>query len=195
MLCLPQARIKRPILVLIWTDPHRSCLWPGPPSSWQLVATGDFNGDSSPDYVLSNINTRQTVIGYLNNNVVIDAAFGPTLPSGWNLIGVADFNGDGHPDYALFISSTGQTVIGYLSGPAVIGVAVGPTVPSGWALLATADFNGDGHPDYLLYNTSSRQTAIWYLNDNVFVSATTDRLFRRAGAWPHRDASRMIVSH
>ena len=61
------------------------------PSGWALVATADFNGDGKPDYVLYNAGTRQTAIWYLNNNVFISGAFGPTLPPGWSLRGVADF--------------------------------------------------------------------------------------------------------
>jgi hypothetical protein len=51
-----------------------------------LVATGDFNGGGNPDFVLYNANTRQTAIWYLNNNVFVGGAFGPTLPAGWSLV-------------------------------------------------------------------------------------------------------------
>jgi FG-GAP-like repeat/PQQ enzyme repeat len=131
----------------------------------------DFNGDGHPDWVIRHAATGQTAIVYLNNNVVIGAAFGPPIPNGWSLAGVAEFNGDGHPDYALFIPGTGQTVIGYLSGPTLIGAALGPTLPSGWALVATADFNGDGKPDYVLYRASTGQTAIVYMSNNVVIGA------------------------
>ena len=53
---------------------------------------------------------------YMNNNVFLSGAYGPTLPVGWNVIDVADFNGDGKPDYALFNPSTRHTTIWYLSG-------------------------------------------------------------------------------
>jgi hypothetical protein len=128
----------------------------------------DCNGDAHPDYVLQNAATRQTAIWYLNNNVFISAAYGPTLAAGWGLSAVTDFNLDSHSDYALFAPSTHQTAIWYLSGPTFIGGAYGPTLPSGWELVATADFNGNGYRDYVLYNSGTRQTAIWYLNSNVF---------------------------
>lgn len=140
------------------------------PSGWNLIATADFNGDGKPDYVLYDANTRQTAIWYMNNNVFVSSAYGPTLAVGWGLRAVADFNRDGHPDYALFNPTTDQTAIWYLSGPTFIGSAYGPTVPIGWELVATADLNGDGKTDYVLYNAGTRQTAIWYLNNNVLVS-------------------------
>jgi hypothetical protein len=141
-----------------------------PPSGWTLIATGDFNGNAQPDYVLYNASTRQTAIWYLNNNVFVSGAYGPTLPAGWSLIDVADFNGDGNNDYALFNFSTRQTAIWYLSGVTFVGGAWGPTIASGYEPIRTADFNGDSKPDFVLCNAATRGTAIWYLNNNVFVS-------------------------
>ena len=54
----------------------------------------DFNGDGHPDWVVRNINTRQTVLVYLNDNVVVGAALGPTITSNLALTGAADFNVD-----------------------------------------------------------------------------------------------------
>ena len=132
------------------------------------AAVADFNSDGHPDYVLRNPSTHQTAIWYLNNNVFIGGALGPSITAGWVLDGVADFNRDVHPDYALFNATTDQTAIWYMSGPTRIASAYGPTLPGGWELVATADFNGNGYPDYVLYNASTRQTAIWYLNNNVY---------------------------
>jgi len=51
-----------------------------------LVVAADFNGDAKPDYSLYNTSTRQTAIWYLNNNIYIGGAYGPTLPIGWSLV-------------------------------------------------------------------------------------------------------------
>jgi FG-GAP-like repeat len=146
------------------------------PTGRPIVAravVADFNGDASPDLVVQRTSPHQTAVLYLNNNVVIGAAVGPTLPPGWTLAAAADFNGDGHTDYALFNSATGRTAIVYLSGLTVIGAAAGPSLAPGWELVATADFNGDGHADYVLYKASTHETAIWHLNNNVFISAAS----------------------
>ena len=79
-------------------------------SGWNLITAADFNRNGKPDYVLHNVNTQGTAIWYLNNNVYVSAAYGPTLPSGWQLMEKAhDFNGDGKPDYVLY-----KTVLGKL---------------------------------------------------------------------------------
>ena len=132
------------------------------------AVVGDFNNNGHPDYVLHSANTRQTAIWYLNNNVYVSAAYGPTLVPGWTLSGLADFNRDSRSDYALFAPNTNQTALWYLSGPTLIGSAFGPTLPNGWELAGAADFNGDNKPDYMLYNGSTHQTAVWYLNNNVY---------------------------
>ena len=147
--------------------------------AWTAGAAGaaisDFNADGHPDYVLlrQNAKTPQTAIWYLNNNVFISAASGPTLPSWWFLDGVADFNRDGHPDFVLLDSTESpDTAIWYLSGPTLVGRANGPSVPrvpSGWGWVGAADFNGDGHPDYVLENASTGQTVIWYLSGPTLI--------------------------
>ena len=93
------------------------------------MATGDFNGDGKPDFVLCNASTYQTAVWYLNNTVFVGGAYGPTLPPGWSMVSVADFLG-GHPDYVLFKPSTHQTAIWYLSGVTFLGGDYGPTPPS-----------------------------------------------------------------
>src|SRR5262249_48747144 len=133
---------------------------PGGGGNIGRAVLGDFNSDGHPDYVLLKPSTRQSAIWYLNNNVYVTSAYGPTLTVGWALRSMADFDLDTHPDYALFAPGTNQTAIWYLSGPTFIGSGYGPTLPSGWELVAAADFNGDSNPDYVLYKASTHQTAI-----------------------------------
>ena len=141
------------------------------PAARAIVA--DFNGDSTPDLLVQRTIPHQTAALYLNNDVVIGAAWGLTLPAGWSFGGAADFDGDGNTDEVVFNFATGQTALIYLSGMTVVGAAVGPSLSPGWELVETGDFNGDGHPDYVLYKPSTGETAIWHLNNNVFLSATT----------------------
>jgi hypothetical protein len=161
-----------------------SALGPTLPSGWFLGAVGDFNADGKPDYLLYKPGSNfpaptATAIWYLNNNVRIGSALGPTLPSGWVLKGVEDFNGDGKPDFLLYDFSSGdKTAIWYLSGAAFARGVSGPTLAPGYTLGGAADFNGDGKPDYVLIKFigvpiefRTQPTAIWYLNNNVFIRA------------------------
>ena len=132
------------------------------------IAT-DFNEDGQPDYLIYNPATRQSGIWYLNNNVYLRGAYGPTIPTGWSVAGVADFNRDGKPDLALFNPSTRQTAIWYLNNNLFASSAGGPTLSPGWELKGASDFNHDGKPDFVLFNAGTRQTAIWFMNNNTYI--------------------------
>ncbi len=132
-----------------------------------IVPVTDFNSDARPDFVLFNTSTLQTAVWYMNNNVHVGGASGPTLPAGRQLVGVADFNRDTHPDYLLFNPATRATAIWYMNNNIRIGAVAGPTLPANFSVAGIADFNGDGKPDYLLFNSSTRQTLLLYLNNNV----------------------------
>jgi hypothetical protein len=133
----------------------------------------DFNGDAKPDLLLFNAGTRQTAVWYMNNNVRIGNANGPTLPGGWSLASVADFNRDDHPDYLLFNTATRATWIWYMNNNVRIGNAFGPTLPVGWTVAALGDFNSDGYPDYLLFNANTGGTVVWYMRNNVRIGSAT----------------------
>ena len=133
----------------------------------------DFNGDARPDLLLFNAGTRQTAVWYMNNNVRIGSANGPTLPAGWSLANVADFNRDDHPDYLLFNTATRATWIWYMNNSVRIGNAFGPTLPAGWMVVALGDFNSDGYPDYLLFNANTGGTVVWYMRNNVRIGSAT----------------------
>jgi hypothetical protein len=137
-----------------------------------VVPVTDFNSDTRPDFLLSNPVTRQTVIWYMNNNVHIGGATGPTLPADWQVVAVADFNRDGHPDYLLFNLTTRATLIWYMNNNVRTGVASGPTLPAGWTVVAVADFNRDGYPDYVLFNANTNATLVWYMHNNVRVGGS-----------------------
>jgi len=140
-------------------------------ASGSAQVPSDFNNDGHPDYLLYNSTTRQTVIWYMNNNVRIGSATGPTLPAGWQVAAVADFNLGGHPDYLLFNPATRQTVIWYMNNNVRLSSTVGPTPPAGWSVVGAADFNSDGYPDYLLYNASTRATVVWYMRNSARIGS------------------------
>ena len=133
--------------------------------------------------MLYNAVTHQTAVWYLNNNVFVGGAFGPTLPASWKVVGVADFDGDGRPDYLLFNSTSHQTAIWYLSGTTFVSGAFGPSLPNGWDLVAVGDFNADGKPDYVLYNAATAKQRFGTSITMFLSAATLDQLFQLTGEW------------
>jgi uncharacterized delta-60 repeat protein len=134
------------------------------------AAKPDFNSDGFTDYLLFNSSLRRSAIWYLQGNVLLSGAYGPTLPAGWVVACVADVNRDSKPDYVLFQASTRRTAVYFLNNATFLSYAYGPTLPAGWTLIAAVDFNNDAKPDYVLFNASTRQSALWYLNGAAYVS-------------------------
>ena len=100
----------------------------------------DFNRDARPDLLLFHATMRQTAVWYINNNVRIGNAFGPTLPVGWTVAALGDFNTDGYPDYLLFNANTGGTIVWYMRNNVRIGSATNPTLPAENARLIWFQF-------------------------------------------------------
>ena len=71
--------------------------------TWDVVGTGDFDGDGRDDVLLRHDNGTvtnwlgQSGGAFFSNHAV--ASY--TLPAGWNVAGTGDFNGDGKDDVLL----------------------------------------------------------------------------------------------
>src|SRR5262245_51497870 len=148
------------------------------PSGRQLVATADFNQDGHPDFVLNLDGSSQTRIWYMNNNIHIGTASGPTLPVFFGMeavvVGASDFNGDGNPDYLVFVRYPLYAHwIFYMNNNVFVGEGRPPRTPLGWSLAGATDFNRDGNADFLLYRLRTRRTAIWYMNNGAVVGGAS----------------------
>jgi hypothetical protein len=138
-------------------------------AGWNVVATGDFNGDGKADLVWQNPSLGGLVeIQFLNGNTAIGGGtiagspFGP----GWNVVGAGDFLGNGHTDLVYQRQSDDLVEIQYLNGNTAIGggaIANSPFGP-GWAVIGVGDFNHDGKADLVYRNASTGVTEVQFLN-------------------------------
>ena len=128
------------------------------PTSWQVVGTGDFNGDGRDDILWRN--SDGTVSNWLANSnglggfIANDANAARFAPTSWTVVGTGDFNGDGRDDI-LWRNSNGQLSnwLGQANGGFVLNDAVALTqVDTAWKVVGTGDFNGDGRDDILWRN-------------------------------------------
>ena len=130
----------------------------------------DFNGDARPDLLLFNAGTRQTAVWYMNNNVRIGNANGPTLPGGWSLASVADFNRDSYPDYLLFNSVTRATVIWYMNNNFALTANLARRFRVGGAFRLWQTSTGTGIP-IMFCSMRTRVDSVWYMRNNARIGS------------------------
>jgi hypothetical protein len=112
------------------------------PPSWNVVHTGDFNGDGKSDILWHNM-SGQTSIWLMTANgtqvqVLSTTGFG-IIPPSWNVAVTGDFNGDGMSDI-LWSNANGDTSIWYMTANGtqvqVLSVSDMGIVPPGWVVQA-----------------------------------------------------------
>lgn len=138
------------------------------------VATGDFNKDGHPDFVIGDYcyscTTPMGITVFLSNP---DGSLQPGMNFGttsyFGFVAVADFDGDGNLDVAATDYSTGLVQI--FNGDGTGNLTPGNTFSTDLASndpygVYAADFNEDGHPDLAIANYSGDDIAI-LLNDGT----------------------------
>jgi Cellulase (glycosyl hydrolase family 5)/FG-GAP-like repeat len=145
------------------------------PTSWNIVRTGDFNGDGYTDILWQSANGDTGVWLMTGAATQVQMSswtdFG-VVSTSWNIAGTGDFNGDGYTDI-LWRSTNGDTAIWLMAwnGSEVLMSSSNDlgVVPAGWNVAVTGDFNGDGRSD-ILWGNSDGDTAIWFMNGGVVLS-------------------------
>jgi len=152
------------------------------------IASGDFNGDGNPDFVISNgYQSGYGVTVFLSRG---DGSMQPGVSynglTGQPLyyVAVADFNGDGKLDIAATSSNDGtvQLFSGVGDGTFLVGNAYPTDTTSSYPFgIAVGDFNADGSTDLAIVNYQTQDLAV-LLNDKTgnFPTLTTYPLSAQA---------------
>jgi hypothetical protein len=143
--------------------------------NWQIVGTGDFNGDGWPDILWRNYVSGYNAVWYMKGASYLGAAYLPAATDlNWQIVGTGDFNGDGWPDILWrYNGSGGANAVWYMKGASYLGAAYLPVATDlNWQIVGTGDFNGDGWPDILWrYYGSGGKNAVWYMKGATYLGA------------------------
>ena len=132
------------------------------PVSWQVVGTGDFNGDGRSDILWRNTDGSMTNwLGTVSGGYSDNGANGyVVVGTSWNVAGVGDFNGDGRDD--ILWRNTDGTMTNWLGtvggGYSDNGTNASTSVATSWHIAGVGDFNGDGRDDILWRNDDGAMT-------------------------------------
>jgi Ca2+-binding RTX toxin-like protein len=144
------------------------------PTSWQVAATGDFNGDGRYDIAWRRIDGAFTTWLAQGNGSFAsnDANSWAVLPTSWQVAATGDFNGDGRDDLVwrrddgAFTTWLAQPGGGFVSNDANSFTVL----PNSWQVAETGDYNGDGRDDILWRNSNGAFTNWLAQANGSFVS-------------------------
>jgi len=159
----------------------------GLPTSWQVAATGDFNGDGRDDIAWRRSDGAFTTWLAQGNGSFVsnDANSWTVLPTNWQVEGTGDFNGDGRDDLVwrrddgAFTTWLAKPNGGFVSNDANSFTVM----PTSWQVVETGDYNGDGRDDILWRNSNGAFTNWLAQANGSFVSNDANAFTSLTTAW------------
>jgi len=155
-----------------------------PDTDWQIVGTGDFDGDGVTDILWRKAGTGENYI-FLMDGTTVKAGSGYTNTVGgpWTVAGVGDFDGDGKADILWRNATTGEDYVFLIDGTSVkAGSGYTSTVDGPWTVAGVADFDGDGKADILWRNATTGEDYVFLMN-GATVLGTSSYTNTVGGPW------------
>jgi hypothetical protein len=137
-------------------------------TSWEVVGTGDLDGDRRADLLWRKSGTGPgggTLVAWLMDGRTVASVgvvgwAGPT----WAVQGVGDFNGDGRADILWRETTSGSTYIWFMNATAISSAAftqafADPT----WTIQGVGNLDGDAADD-VVWRHSSGALYVWLMD-------------------------------
>lgn len=147
------------------------------------MASGDFNGDGSPDLAVVNVGATTVSILLGSGRGTFTAGTALQIGAVPGSIASGDFNRDGNIDLAVVVPSTQTVAIFFGNGDGTFTSSTTPVyTPPQTTGIVVADLNGDGFQDLAILNTSSNSVTVQLGHgDGTFTPAALSAV---AGTYP-----------
>ena len=128
-------------------------------STWNMIGTGDFNGDGKADILWQKNEGNMVIWNDGNDQKVVDAGFAPS--NEWQIVGIGDFSGDGNADILWRNIGSDNGCIGFWGDGADEKWQWNGIVGEEWKIAGVGDFNGDGKSDILWHDQDNGGVGYW----------------------------------
>lgn len=134
-------------------------------AAYQLVASGDFNGDGLLDLIWVLPSTRGSWMWLGKADGTFNGVSMGTYPVGWSIVGAGDINNDGRDDllWRYQQGTTSYFKYSIMNGATRVSEK-NFTWSSAYRLAAVGDFNADGYADIVWEETAARRAFLWLGN-------------------------------
>jgi FG-GAP-like repeat len=136
------------------------------PIGWDIVGTGDLNGDNKDDLVWRNQTTGENGVWFMDSFTVNPQFFSnKVIPTDWEMTGVGYFDDDNKADVVWRNKATGENAIWLMDGAQLKEARFITTIADkNWKIVAVNDSNNDGKDDILWRNQATGEIAVWFVN-------------------------------
>ncbi|BAZ40804.1 FG-GAP repeat-containing protein [Calothrix sp. NIES-4101] len=136
------------------------------PISWDMVATGDLNGDNKDDLVWRNQTTGESGVWFMDSFTVNPQFFSnKVIPTDWEITGVGYFDTDNKADVVWRNKVTGENALWLMDGAQLKQARFITTITDkNWKIVAVNDSNNDGKDDILWRNQATGEIALWFVD-------------------------------
>jgi WD40 repeat protein len=143
-------------------------------TSYNAVATGDFNGDGKLDFAAVSTASNSVTVFLGNGDGTFNQQTPITVGSSPAALAIGDFNGDGKLDLAVV--NKGSNTVSILLGNGNGTFTAGQTLTTGSSpsAIVVGNFTNSGHQDLAVANSGAGTVSIFTGNgDGTFMSAGT----------------------
>jgi hypothetical protein len=126
---------------------------------WQIVGSGDYNGDGRSDVLLHNASENKFDLWTMGNGGTHESELLPDdFGNAAEVIASGDFDGDGMSDILWRNLEDEEVDIWGLTGNSTLGPLEGGESP--WSAVGAGDFDGDERDDVLLREADTDRLAV-----------------------------------